>query len=75
MFHDKNKITQYLSTNPALQRRVNVKLQHREENYTLEKARKYFSFNKPKRKQLHKHNSTSNNKTNRKQQSPFLNIS
>jgi hypothetical protein len=40
IFHDKNKFTQYLSTNPALQRVINEKLQHKEGNYTLEKARK-----------------------------------
>jgi hypothetical protein len=36
----KNKFTQYLSTNPPLQRIINGKLQNKEENYTLEKARK-----------------------------------
>jgi hypothetical protein len=36
--HDKNKLTQYLSTNPALQRIISF--QHKEGNYTLEKARK-----------------------------------
>jgi hypothetical protein len=40
IFHDKNKITQYLSINPALQRITNGKRQHKERNYTLEKARK-----------------------------------
>jgi hypothetical protein len=40
IFHDKTKFTQYLSKNPALQRMINVKLQHKEGNYTLEKARK-----------------------------------
>ena len=38
--HDKNKFTQYLSTNPALQRIVDGKHQHKEWNYTLEEARK-----------------------------------
>ena len=38
--HDKTKFTQYLSTNPALQRKIDGKLQHKEGNYTLEKARK-----------------------------------
>jgi hypothetical protein len=32
--------SQYLSTNPALQRIIDGKLQHKEENYALEKARK-----------------------------------
>jgi hypothetical protein len=49
IFHDKNKFTQYISTNPALQRIIDEKHQHKEGNYTLEKARKY-SFNKPKRR-------------------------
>jgi hypothetical protein len=40
IFHDKNKFTQYLSTNPAFQRLINEKLQHKEGNYTLEKVRK-----------------------------------
>ena len=38
--HDKNKFTQYLSTHLALQRIIDVKLQHKEGNDTLEKARK-----------------------------------
>jgi hypothetical protein len=40
IFHDKNKFTHYLSTNPGLQRIIHGKLQHKEGNYTLEKARK-----------------------------------
>jgi hypothetical protein len=40
VFHDKTKFIQYPSTNPALQRIINGKCQHKEENYTLEKARK-----------------------------------
>jgi hypothetical protein len=40
VFHDKTKFPQYLSTNPALQRIIKGKLQHKEGNYTLEKARK-----------------------------------
>jgi hypothetical protein len=40
IYHDKNKFTQYISTNTALQRIIGGKLQHREGNYTLEKARK-----------------------------------
>jgi hypothetical protein len=39
-FHDKNIFTQYLSTNSAIQRITDGKLQHREGNYTLEKERK-----------------------------------
>jgi hypothetical protein len=40
MFHDKTKFTQYLSTNPALQRIIKGKLQHKEGKYALEKTRK-----------------------------------
>jgi hypothetical protein len=40
IFHDKNKFTLYLSINPALQRIIDGKHQHKEGNYTLEKARK-----------------------------------
>ena len=39
-FHHKTKFTQYLSTSPALQRKIDGKQQHKEGNYTLEKARK-----------------------------------
>jgi hypothetical protein len=37
IFHDKNKFTQHLSINPALQSIINGKLQQKEGNYTLEK--------------------------------------
>jgi hypothetical protein len=40
VFHDKTKFTEYLSMNPALQRIIRGKHQHKEGNYTLEKARK-----------------------------------
>jgi hypothetical protein len=40
IFHDKNKFTQYLSINPALQRIIDEKCQHKKVNYTLEKAKK-----------------------------------
>jgi hypothetical protein len=40
VFHDKTKFTQYLSTNPALQRIIKGNLQYKEGNYALEKARK-----------------------------------
>uniref|UniRef100_A0ABK0LEB8 Nucleic acid binding protein n=1 Tax=Rattus norvegicus TaxID=10116 RepID=A0ABK0LEB8_RAT len=39
IFHDKTKFTQYLSTNPALQRIINGKAQHKEARNTLEEAR------------------------------------
>jgi hypothetical protein len=38
VFHDKPKFTQYLSTNPALQRIIKEKLQHKAENFAREKA-------------------------------------
>jgi hypothetical protein len=40
VLHDKTKYTKYLSTNPALQRKIKGKQQHKEGNYALEKARK-----------------------------------
>jgi hypothetical protein len=40
ILHDKTKFTQYLSMNPALQRIIKGKLQHKDGNYALEKARK-----------------------------------
>jgi hypothetical protein len=40
IFHDKTKFTQYRSTNPALQKIIDEKCQHKEGKYTLEKARK-----------------------------------
>jgi hypothetical protein len=40
VFHDKTKFTQYFSKNPALQRIITGKHQHKDGNYTLEKARK-----------------------------------
>jgi len=39
IFQDKKKFTQYLSTNPALQRIRNGKAQRKEASYTLEEAR------------------------------------
>ena len=40
VLHDKTKFKQYLSTNPALQKIIKGKLQQKEGNYALEKARK-----------------------------------
>ena len=40
VLHYKTKFTHYLSTNPALQRIITGKLQHKEGNYAQEKARK-----------------------------------
>jgi hypothetical protein len=40
IFHDKTKFTQYLSTNPALQRIIDGKRQHKEGNYTPQKGKK-----------------------------------
>jgi hypothetical protein len=39
IFHNKIFFTEYLFTNPALQRKIDGKLQDEEENYTIEKAR------------------------------------
>ena len=68
VFHDKTKFTQYLSMNPVLQRILKGKLQNKEGNYALEKARKQ-AFNKPKRKQLQEQNSNFKNNNNKKQKS------
>jgi hypothetical protein len=40
VFHDKNKFTQYLSTNTAQQRKIDGNLQHKEGNYNLRRERK-----------------------------------
>ena len=40
VFHDKNKFTQYLSMNPALQMIIKGKRQYKGRNYTQEKPRK-----------------------------------
>jgi hypothetical protein len=40
VFHDKTKFTQYLSMNPALQRIIKGKHQHKDGNDALDKARK-----------------------------------
>jgi hypothetical protein len=45
VFHDKTKFRQYLSTNAALQRIIEGKLQHKERNYALGKARNNLSTN------------------------------
>jgi hypothetical protein len=40
VFHDKTKFIQYIFTNPALQRIIKGKLQHKKGNYALEKAKR-----------------------------------
>jgi hypothetical protein len=40
VFHDKTKFTQYLSMDPAFQRIIKGKLQHKEGNYAPEKKKK-----------------------------------
>ena len=40
VFHDKTKFTQYLFTNPALQRIIKGKLQHKDGNYAQKKSKK-----------------------------------
>jgi hypothetical protein len=39
IFHDKTKLTQFLSMNPALQRIIKRKVQHKRVNYAPEKAK------------------------------------
>ena len=39
VFHDKNKFTQYLSMNPALQRIITEKRQYKDRNHALEKKK------------------------------------
>jgi hypothetical protein len=73
IFHDKTKFKQYLSTNPALQK-VTEELQHEEENYTQGKVRNESSYNKLKRREPHKHN-TSNSKNNSNQKTLVFHIS
>jgi predicted GIY-YIG superfamily endonuclease len=74
VFHNKTKLTHYISTNPALQMIITEKNQYKEGNHALEKARKK-SLNKPKRRHPQEQNTKSNNKNNRKQQLLFLNTS
>jgi hypothetical protein len=50
IFHDEAKFTQYLSTNPILQRIIDEKLQHEEGNYTPEKSKKIIFFNQMQEK-------------------------
>ena len=45
IFYDITQFTQYLSINPDLQRIIGGKHQHKEGNYTLEKARNNLSTN------------------------------
>ena len=40
VFHDKTKYTQYLSTNPALQRIITEKKQYKDRNHALKQSRK-----------------------------------
>ena len=40
IFHNKSKFAQYLSTYPALQRKIDGKLQYKEGSYNLEKKEK-----------------------------------
>jgi hypothetical protein len=40
ILHDKSKFIQYLFTNPAIQRIINEKQQHKQENCTLDKKKK-----------------------------------
>jgi hypothetical protein len=60
--------------NTDLQRIIDGKLQLKDGNYTLEKARNY-SFNKPNRREPQEQNPNSNNKKQQKQQLLFFNFS
>jgi hypothetical protein len=71
VLHDKTKFTQYLSMNPALQKIIKGKHQHKDGNYTIEKARKN-SFNKTERREPQEQNLNFNNKKDRKQQLLFF---
>jgi hypothetical protein len=64
IFKEKIKFKQYLSTNPAIQRILGGKLQHKEGTYTKEKRRYYSSHNKAKRRKPHENNTTHKNKHN-----------
>jgi hypothetical protein len=68
IFHEKKQILKNLFTHPAIQRLIEGKLQHMKESYTQGKPRNSSFYNKPKRREPHKLNSTSINKNNRKQQ-------
>jgi hypothetical protein len=48
IFQDKTKFKQYLSTNPALQRILEGKLQHKEDTFIKERTRYSASHNKVK---------------------------
>ena len=50
IFHDKTKFTQYISTNPALKRKIDVKHQHKDGNYILEKSKKVIFFHQTQKK-------------------------
>jgi hypothetical protein len=65
IFHDKANFKQYLSTNPALQRILEGKLQHEEGIYIKDKTRNQSPHNKTKRVDLHIHKATRNNKHHR----------
>jgi hypothetical protein len=69
----KIKFKQYLSTNPALPRIMEGKLQYKEDFYNQENQEINLTTNT--KEEPHKHNFTSNNKKNRKQKSSILNIS
>jgi hypothetical protein len=64
IFQDKTKYTQYHSMNPAFQRIIDGKYQHKEGNYTPEERKKAI-FQQIQKKIGTKHNATSNNKNNR----------
>jgi hypothetical protein len=74
VFHDKTKFTQYLSTNPAFQMILKGKHQHKDGNYSLEKARKS-PFNKTKRRKPQEQFPKSNNKNDKQATIIFFDLS
>jgi hypothetical protein len=54
---------------------IKEKLQQKERDHIQENARNWLSHNKPRIRESHKHNTTSNNKNNRNQQLLAFNIS
>jgi hypothetical protein len=75
IFHDKNKLKQYLYTNPALQRTIEEKLQDKGKNLHPRESKKLIFFQQTQKNIATQTKSTSNNKISMKQQTLALNIS
>jgi hypothetical protein len=74
IFQDKTKFKQYLSTNPALQRILEGKLQHKVSTYTKEKQDTKHLTTKPK-EENHKYIKSPTKSNSRNQQLTVFNIS